>query len=100
MRLVLIEWEDAHGDGVWQDISGPIEDRSLVCRSVVWLVLDGANAKVVAPHLNQGEHGVPLQGCGMMTIPASAVLRVYDLTQHDAAYIRAVTCPSSCPEPA
>lgn len=96
MRLVLVEWEDSHADGAWHGLER-IEDRTLVCRSVGWLVVDGERAKVVAPHINEQEPGVPLQGCGVMTIPASAVLRVFDLQQHDADYIRAT---SSCPEPA
>ena len=82
MRLVLIEWEDSHVDGVWHQVSGEIEDRALLCRSVGWLLLDGVQAKVIAPHLNEAEEGVPLQGCGIMTIPARAVLRVTELTQH------------------
>ena len=82
MRLVMIEWQDSHGDGAWHEISDAIPDRALVCRSVGWLALDGENAKVIAPHVNQGEEGVPLQGCGVMTIPARAVLRILELSQH------------------
>ena len=44
MRLVLIEWEDSHADGVWRVLSGSVKDRALVCRSVGWLVLDGERA--------------------------------------------------------
>ena len=82
-RLVLIEWEDSHSDGSWQALDTEIEDRALICQSVGWLVLDGRCTKVVVPHLNQGEEGVPLQGCGIMTIPTSAVLRVVDLRETD-----------------
>lgn len=80
LRLVLIEWEDSHGNGEWQEIGGPIEDRALVCRSVGWLVLDGKRAKVIAPHVIDPELGVEHQGCGVMTIPACAVRRITDLT--------------------
>jgi hypothetical protein len=66
----------------------------LVCQSVGWLILDGERAKVVAPHINQVEAGVPLQGCGVMTIPARAVLRIVDLAQHDGDEATATTCPS------
>lgn len=83
MRLVLIEWEDSHSDGAWQQLGGEIEDRALVCRSVGWLVLDGEHAKVVAPHVNDQEPGVPLQGCGVMTIPARSVLAITDLNLTD-----------------
>jgi hypothetical protein len=99
MRLVLVEWEDSHTDGSWQQVGGEIEDRALVCRSVGWLVLDGERAKVVAPHMSEPEPGVPPQANGVMTIPTSAVLRITNLAQHDTTY-RRTTFPSSCPEPA
>lgn len=83
MRLVLIEWEDSHSAGGWQQLGGTLDDRALVCRSVGWLVLDGERAKVVVPHLNEQEPGVPLQGSGVMTIPSRAVLRI--VTLHEAA---------------
>lgn len=79
MRLVLVEWEDSHANGEWQELDGPIEDRALVCRSVGWLVLDGKHAKVIAPHMNEPEPGVELQGCGIMTIPAAAIISIAEL---------------------
>lgn len=81
-RLVLIEWEDSHTTGVWQSIAD-LEDRALVCRSVGWLVLDGERAKVVAPHRNEQEDGVPLQASGVMTIPTRSVLRIVPLREGD-----------------
>ena len=75
-RLVLIEWEDSHGDGAWQQLDAEIEDRVLVCRSVGWLVLDGKRAKVIVPHLSEQDTGVPRPGRGVMTNPARAVLRI------------------------
>lgn len=83
MRLVLIEWEDSHTEGGWQRLDGDLADRAVVCRSVGWLVLDGAVVKIVAPHLSESESEVPLQGNGIMTIPSRAVLRMVNLTQHD-----------------
>jgi hypothetical protein len=98
MRLVLIEWEDSHSASGWQRIGGPIEDRVLICRSAGWLILDGERAKVIAPHVNEPEDRVELQGAGVMTIPAHAVLRLVDLAQHGTSYERAPTCvPASCP---
>lgn len=81
MRLVLVEWEDSHGGRGWQSLDATPEDRALVCRSVGWLVLDGKQAKVVAPHMNEQEPGVPLQGSGVITIPSRAVLRIVTLTE-------------------
>jgi hypothetical protein len=80
-RLVLVEWEDSHGDGHWHDLDVNIDDRALVCRSVGWLMLDGERAKVVAPHLSEQDTGAPYQGSGIMTIPARAVLRMIDLLE-------------------
>ena len=77
--LVMIEWEDSHACGTWQELDGDIEDMALVCRSVGWLVLDGEHAKVIAPHLSQEGAGVPLQGNGIMTIPARAILQLVQL---------------------
>ena len=83
-RLVLIEWEDSHGNGEWQEIDGSIEDRALVCRSVGWLVLDGKRAKVIAPHISEPEPGAEGQGCGIMTISAAAILTMTDIAVHDS----------------
>lgn len=98
MRLVLVEWEDSHADGAWHTLNGGVEDRALVCRSVGWLVLDGNRAKVVAPHVNEAEPGVVLQGCGVMTIPTRAVLRIVDLTQPDAPSITSSQSSESVPQ--
>lgn len=81
LRLVMVEWEDSHGGQGWEDLSGDLQDRALVCRSVGWLMLEGAVATVLVPHVNQEETGVPLQGCGVMTIPTRAVLRVVPLVE-------------------
>ena len=78
-RLVIIEWEDSHSDGSWQELGEELEDRALLCRSVGWLVMDGERAKVIVPHMSKQDAGVPPQGCGVMTIPASSVLRIIDL---------------------
>lgn len=86
--LVLIEWEDSHSSGSWQTLDTEIEDRVLVCRSVGWLIVDGQCAKVLAPHLNQGEDGVPLQGCGVMTIPTAAVIRMVGLQRNTPRKVR------------
>lgn len=93
--LVLIEWEDSHADGSWHPLGDGVEDRALVCKSVGWLVLDGERVKVVAPHMNEEEPGVLLQGCGIMTIPSGAVLRIAILTQHGTTYERGATSASS-----
>ena len=80
-RLVLIEWEDAYGCSTeWTELSEP-NASVLVCRSVGWLIYDGDDCKLVVPHLS-GEHPrANAQGCGDMTIPATAVRRMVDLDE-------------------
>jgi len=73
--LVMVEWEDSHGDGTWQRVDGGLEDKVLICRSVGWVVLEGLNVLVIAPHLSLQEKGVPEQGCGVMSIPKSTIRR-------------------------
>jgi hypothetical protein len=79
-KLVLIEWEDSHGcspEWVFIDKCNP---SRVVCQSVGWLIYDGKDCKVIVPHLTHSTH-VRRQGCGDMTIPTSAVLRVISLSE-------------------
>ncbi len=81
MRLVLIEWEDSLGcSPSW----APLEDSApsvLLCRSVGWLLYDGDECKTIVPHVTGRLDGVEPQGCGDMTIPATAVRRIVDLDE-------------------
>lgn len=76
--LVLIEWQDSHASRGWQELDG-IADAVLVCHSVGWLVHDGEQSKVLAPHVSFGSD--PLQGNGVMTIPTRSVLRTVPLAR-------------------
>jgi hypothetical protein len=79
-RLVLIEWQDSWGCSPrWEYIDG-CEPAVLLCRSVGWLIYDGKDCKVIVPHLTKSEH-VRQQGCGDMTIPTPAVVRVVRLKE-------------------
>lgn len=80
MRLVLIEWVDSsgHGEG-WQDIATDQDDTALVCQSVGWLVKDGENIKVIAPHYHKSDTGGGMRGWGVMTIPTRSVIRMTTL---------------------
>jgi len=81
MRLVLVEWVDSYGCSPrW----GELEDCSpqlLTCKSVGWLLRDGEDCKVVVPHVGGDVPGVKSQGCGEMTIPTSAIVRMVDLAE-------------------
>ena len=85
MRLVLIEWRDSWGcSSSWQSIEECKPD-AMVCRSVGWLLYDGDDCKVVVPHLSDERAQVPRQGCGDMTIPTCAIVKMTDLADHAAA---------------
>jgi len=80
VRLVFIEWLDSFGcSSQWEDIAVPAP-APLFCRSVGWLLHDTDQCKVVVPHLTfpTQEH-MKQQGCGDMTIPTRAILRIVDL---------------------
>jgi len=50
------------------------------CRSVGWLLHDTKECKVVVPHLSEENHAeAAQQGCGDMTIPTQAIIRMIDL---------------------
>ena len=81
-KLVLIEWIDSYGcSSVWSDLSN-CNPAPMICKSVGWLIHDDKKCKVVVPHLSQSDHpNTNQQGCGDMTIPTSAVLRVVELKE-------------------
>lgn len=82
MRLVLIEWVDSFGCSAhWQNIPDSIAPKPMICKSVGWLFFDGADCKVIIPHLNDPDQDTaPQQGCGDMTIPTRSVIRIKTLT--------------------
>jgi len=81
MRLVLVEWLDSYGcSSSWQGVEEPLRPpRVMTCRSVGWLAHDGAECKVLIPHLAVVGDDEPKQGCGDMTIPTVAVVRIEEL---------------------
>jgi hypothetical protein len=82
--IVLIEWVDSHsGRGDWRDMD-EFEDVAtpLYCRSVGWLVKETEQAKVIVPHIaGEANGGITLQGCGDLTIPTAAILKVIPLNK-------------------
>ena len=80
MRLVLVEWVDSFGCAPdWRPLDSCAPDL-LVCRSVGWLLHEDERCLVVVPHRTDGGAVEP-QGCGDMTIPRVAVLRVLPLEE-------------------
>jgi hypothetical protein len=74
LKLVLIEWLDSHQQARWT-ADEPAQEP-LVCRSVGWLVHDGARAKTVAAHIT--DEATP-QRAGEMTIPTCAITKITSL---------------------
>ena len=80
MRLVLIEWLDSYGCSAnWQGLDDPVTEP-MRCKSVGWLIHNGPECKVVVPHMSEPGHAISPQGCGDMTIPNCAVLKVTNLS--------------------
>jgi hypothetical protein len=85
MRLVLVEWLDSFGcSATWEQLDG-CSPHLLTCRSVGWLIHDGDDCKVIVPHVSQPNEGCGQQGCGDMTIPTRAIVRMADLSESSAA---------------
>ena len=82
MKLVLVEWLDAHAGRGWQTVE-QLERAAepLYCRSVGWLVAERDDCKVIVPHIAGEEEGAEfLTGCGDLTIPNKAIVRFTALT--------------------
>ena len=78
MKLVLIEWLDAHAGRGWQTTEN-IEAAAapLVCRSVGWLLKDTKECKLIVSHLGGEENAKYFMlGCGDLTIPTCAIVKM------------------------
>lgn len=74
----MIEWLDSHAGRGWQ-MKGQLETAAepLYCQSVGWLVAENKECKVIVPHIGGERNGDQLmQGCGDLTIPARAIIKV------------------------
>lgn len=78
MKLVLVEWVDAHSGRGWQtmeELKNAAEP--LYCRSVGWIVLENADCMVVVPHVSGERNGTTaLTGCGDLTIPNKSIVKL------------------------
>ena len=78
MKLILVEWVDAHSGRGWQTVE-QLEQAAepLYCRSVGWLVSESRDCKVIVPHISGEKNGTTmLSGCGDLTIPNKAILKL------------------------
>jgi hypothetical protein len=78
-RLVAVEWEDSQRPlPAWQWIDEFELPDSVRCLSVGFLVAETDGALALAPNLGDIDR-TRAQGCGIIRIPRSAVLRIADL---------------------
>jgi hypothetical protein len=88
VRLVYVEWRDSYGcASTWQALAAP-PAAPMICRSVGWLLHDDADCKVIVPHISEDHPTLARQGCGDMTIPTAAIIRLEDLREPAAAVAR------------
>ena len=78
-RLVAVEWEDSQRPlPAWQWLDEFTLPDSVRCVSVGFLVAESESAVALAANL--GDVGQErAQGCGIIRIPRSAVIRIADL---------------------
>jgi hypothetical protein len=76
MNLVYIEWVDSYGcSSSWSKVAS-CSPTLLTCRSVGWLKYDGEDCKVIIPHISEESESIEQQGCGDMTIPTRAIIKL------------------------
>jgi hypothetical protein len=79
---VLIEWEDSYGcSPSWEDLPADGKPESMICRSLGWVVRKSKRCVVIVPHVAENEKLGARQGCGDMTIPNAAIVRVVRLNR-------------------
>jgi hypothetical protein len=76
-KLVFVEWQDSYGcSATWQEIDPQQEPEMMLCHSVGWVVKRTKECIVIVPHLSQNDNLARQQGCGDMTIPTAAIVRI------------------------
>lgn len=79
-RLVEVIWVDSRGvNENWILISDTKDWRSLVMRSVGYVIYEDVDEIRIAPHLGVEPDDDEDQVCGVMTIPKRAIDKVSDL---------------------
>ncbi len=85
MKLVLIDWLDAHAGRGWQTVE-QLERAAepLYCRSVGWLIAERSDCKVIVPHISGEKNSATiLSGCGDLTIPNKSIVKLTILRKND-----------------
>jgi hypothetical protein len=81
MRLVYVEWVDSARSPNWALFGDGRTPAHVECKSVGWLLHDGADYKVVTPHVGGPSGAEPNQGCGDMSIPTRSIVRMVTIAE-------------------
>ncbi len=75
-----VEWQDTYGcSATWQEINPAGETEMMLCHSVGWIIKQTKKCVVIVPHLSQNTNLARPQGCGDITIPTAAIVRMTPL---------------------
>ena len=79
LKLVYIKWLDSVKGSGW-DIVTDMENEVTSCESVGYIVSNKKESILLVPHiLDYNSKSVPQQGCGQMTIPKKAIIKIREL---------------------
>ena len=80
MKLVLVEWLDAHASKGWNNFD-ILEQATepLKCKSVGWLFKETKDCVIILPHVADQNSEIESQGCGDVTIPVKSITKITTL---------------------
>jgi hypothetical protein len=76
-KLVLVEWQDSYNITTnWELISQMPKLISMICVSVGWITQETKDYILIVPHISDIKNKNSLgTGCGVMSIPKSAIVK-------------------------
>lgn len=80
-RIVAVKWVDSYGcSPSWEAIQD-ISPKLHFCYSVGWVAQESNDVLVIVPHFSpeNSEIGATAHGCGDMTIPKRAIIRISEM---------------------
>lgn len=84
VKLVLIKWVDSEQPtSNWIHLSDYKSHQPVSCVSVGYLIHDGKNVKALAPNMAETESEVNLQASGIIHIPSTSILNIFDLVEKE-----------------
>lgn len=91
---MLVEWLDSTGcHSSWQSVAHLLEEPAPhPCSSVGWVLYDGEDCLLIAPHWAPETKYANEQACGDMSIPRVAIVNVVDLVPAPQAKRKGKAC--------